>query len=174
MPPVQHADIPPLREAFQQFLRLLRLIRAYWSPLVKGMVLGLVLGVFGMVTPYLSKLLIDEVYPTRNITLMEVLVGGILVMAVASAVMSAIRAYFTNYTTSHLANATSLLFFNHLQHLRTRFFDEHRVGEIISRFADVRNSLNSVSRVFETLFCGASGRRAPRPTPSWAPSRSRC
>ena len=152
MPPVQHADIPPLREAFQQFLRLLRLIRAYWGPLLKGMVLGLVLGVFGMVTPYLSKLLIDEVYPTRNITLMEVLVGGILVMAVASAVMSAIRAYFTNYTTSHLANATSLLFFNHLQHLRTRFFDEHRVGEIISRFADVRNSLNSVSRVFETLF----------------------
>jgi ABC-type bacteriocin/lantibiotic exporter with double-glycine peptidase domain len=152
MPPVQHADIPPLREAFQQFLRLLRLIRSYWGPLIKGMVLGLVLGVFGMVTPYLSKLLIDEVYPTRNLTLMQVLVAGILVMAVASAVMSAIRAYFTNYTTSHLSNATSLLFFNHLQHLRTRFFDEHRVGEIISRFADVRNSLNSVSRVFETLF----------------------
>ncbi|MFL5540824.1 MAG: peptidase domain-containing ABC transporter [Longimicrobiaceae bacterium] len=152
MPPVQPAEIPPLREAFQQFLRLLRLIRAYWTPLIKGMVLGLVLGLFGMVTPYLSKLLIDEVYPTRNITLMQVLVAGILVMAVAQAVMGAIRSYFTSYTTSHLSNATSLLFFNHLQHLRTRFFDEHRVGEIISRFADVRNSLNSVSRVFETLF----------------------
>ncbi len=152
MPPVQPKDIPPLREAFQQFLRLLRLIRGYWGPLIKGMALGLVLGVFGMVTPYLSKLLIDEVYPTRNVTLMQVLVGGILVVAVAQAVMGAIRAYFTNYTTSHLGNATSLLFFNHLLHLRTRFFDEHRVGEILSRFADVRNSLNSVSRVFETLF----------------------
>ncbi|HEX8905303.1 MAG TPA: peptidase domain-containing ABC transporter [Longimicrobiaceae bacterium] len=152
MPPTKTADIPPLREAFQQFLRLLRLIRAYWSALGKGMALGLVLGLFGMVTPYLSKLLIDEVYPTRNLTLMEVLVAGILAVSIASAVMSAIRAYFTTYTTSHLANATSLLFFNHLQHLRTRFFDEHRVGEVISRFADVRNSLNSVSRVFETLF----------------------
>jgi ABC-type bacteriocin/lantibiotic exporter with double-glycine peptidase domain len=152
MPPVQPAEIPPLREAFQQFLRLLRLIRAYWTPLIKGMALGLVLGLVGMITPYLSKLLIDEVYPTRNLTLMQVLVAGILVMAVAQAVMGAIRSYFTNYTTSHLSNATSLLFFNHLQHLRTRFFDEHRVGEIISRFADVRNSLNSVSRVFETIF----------------------
>jgi ABC-type bacteriocin/lantibiotic exporter with double-glycine peptidase domain len=152
MPPVQPAEIPPLREAFQQFLRLLRLIRSYWTPLIKGMVLGLVLGLFGMVTPYLSKLLIDEVYPTHNITLMQVLVAGILVVAVAQAVMGAIRSYFTSYITSHLSNATSLLFFNHLQHLRTRFFDEHRVGEIISRFADVRNSLNSVSRVFETLF----------------------
>lgn len=151
-PPPQHADIPPLREAFQQFLRLLRLIRPYWSPLLKGMALGLVLGAFAMVTPYLSKLLIDEVYPSRNTTLMHVLVGGILAVSVASAVMSAIRGYFTTYVTSHLTNATSLLFFNHLQHLRVRFFDEHRVGEIMSRFSDVRSSLQAVSRVFETLF----------------------
>jgi ABC-type bacteriocin/lantibiotic exporter with double-glycine peptidase domain len=152
MPPSQPAEIPPLREAFQQFLRLLRVIRPYWTPLLKGMALGLVLGVFGMVTPYLSKLLIDEVYPSRNVTLMHVLVLGIMSVSIAQAVMGAIRGYFTTYTTSHLSNATSLLFFNHLQHLRVRFFDEHRVGEIMSRFGDVRNSLNSVSRVFETLF----------------------
>jgi ABC-type bacteriocin/lantibiotic exporter with double-glycine peptidase domain len=152
MPPNRPAEIPPLREAFQQFMRLVRLIRAYWGPLLKGMALGLVLGLLGMATPYLSKLLIDEVYPSRNLTLMEVLVAGILVLAVAQAAMGAIRSYFTSYTTAHLANATSLLFFNHLQHLRTRFFDEHRVGEIMSRFGDVRTSLGSVSRVFETVF----------------------
>ena len=133
-------------------MRLLKLIRPYWNPLFKGMVLGLVMGVFGMITPYLSKLLIDQVYPTRNLTLMHVLVLGILAVSVSSAVMGAIRGYFTTYTTSHLGNATSLLFFNHLQHLTVRFFDEHRVGEIMSRFADVRNSLNSVSKVFETIF----------------------
>ncbi|HEX5726259.1 MAG TPA: peptidase domain-containing ABC transporter [Longimicrobiaceae bacterium] len=152
MPPPAPAEIPPLREAFQQFMRLLRLIRPYWSPLMKGMMLGMVLGVFGMVTPYISKLLIDEVYPTRNVTLMHVLVAGVLGISVASAVMAAIRGYFTTYTTSHLSNSTSLLFFNHLQHLKVRFFDEHRVGEVMSRFGDVRNSLNSVSRVFETIF----------------------
>lgn len=151
MPP-QPADIPPLREAFQQFMRLLRVIRPYWGGLAKGMVLGLVLGIFGMVTPYLSKLLIDEVYPSRNLTLMHVLVGGVMAVSVASVVMGGIRGYFTTYTTSHLSNATSLLFFNHLQHLRARFFDEHRVGEIMSRFGDVRSSLQSVSKVFETLF----------------------
>lgn len=152
MPPPTPAEIPPLREAFQQFKRLLRVIRPYWAPLAKGMVLGLVLGLFGMATPYLSKLLIDEVYPTRNVTLMHVLVGGMFAMAVASTVMGGIRGYFTAYTTSHLSNATSLMFFNHLQHLRSRFFDEHRVGEIMSRFGDVRSSLGSVSKVFETLF----------------------
>lgn len=133
-------------------MRLIRLIRPYWGPLVKGMALGLVLGMIGMITPYLSKLLIDEVYPTRSITLMHVLVAGLLAVAVAQGVMGAIRGYFTMFTTAHLTNATGLLFFNHLQHLRIRFFDEHRVGEIMSRFGDVRTSLGTVSRVFETLF----------------------
>ncbi|HET6231947.1 MAG TPA: peptidase domain-containing ABC transporter [Longimicrobiaceae bacterium] len=151
MPPTP-AEIPPLREAFQQFVRLLHLIREYWAPLAKGMALGLVLGVFGMITPYLSKLLIDQVYPSRNITLMQVLVGGILAISISTSLMGAIRGYFTTYTTSMLTSATGLLFFNHLQHLTVRFYDEHRVGEIMSRFADVRNSLASVSKVFETIF----------------------
>lgn len=151
MPPTS-PELPPIREAFEQFLRLLRLIRPYWSPLTKGMVLGLVLGVLGMVSPYLSKLLIDEVYPTQDVTLMHVLVFGTFAVSIATAVMSAIRGYFTTYTAAHLSNSTSLLFFNHLQHLTTRFFDEHRVGEIMSRFADVRSSLNAVARIFETLF----------------------
>jgi ABC-type bacteriocin/lantibiotic exporter with double-glycine peptidase domain len=152
MPPRPTTDVPPLREAFQQFMRLIRLIRPYWGPLAKGMALGLVLGMIGMITPYLSKLLIDEVYPTRSLTLMHVLVAGLLAVAVAQAVVGAIRGYFTLYTTAQLTSATGLLFFNHLQHLRVRFFDEHRVGEIMSRFGDMRNSLNTVSRVFETLF----------------------
>ncbi len=152
MPPPQTPEIPPLREAFQQFLRLLRLIRPYWGSLSKGMVLGLILGVFGMATPYLSKLLIDQVYPSRNVTLMHVLVAGVFAISVTQAVLGAIRGYFTTFTTAHLGNATSLLFFNHLQHLTVRFFDEHRVGEIMSRFSDVRSSLNSVSKTFETIF----------------------
>ncbi|HEU0299223.1 MAG TPA: peptidase domain-containing ABC transporter, partial [Longimicrobium sp.] len=101
--------------------------------------------------PYLSKLLIDAVYPSRDVNLMHVLVAGILGISVAQAVMGAIRGYFTTFTTSHLTSSTSLLFFNHLQHLRVRFFDEHRVGEIMSRVADMRASLTSVSRVFETI-----------------------
>ncbi|HEX8432088.1 MAG TPA: ABC transporter transmembrane domain-containing protein, partial [Longimicrobium sp.] len=151
MPPPAGKEIPPLREAFAQFKRLLRLIRPYWGPLSRGIVLGLVLGVLGMAPPYLGKLLIDEVYPSHNVTLMNVLVGGLLAVTVAQAVMTGIRGYFTNYTTAHLSNATFLLFFNHLQHLRARFFDEHRVGEIMSRFGDVRSSLTTVSQVFETL-----------------------
>ena len=132
-------------------MRLVRLIRPYWGALSKGMVLSLVVGLLGMVTPYLSKLLVDRVYASHDVTLMQVLVGGMLAVGVAGALLGAIRTYYTGFTTWHLTNATSLLFFNHLQHLRIRFFDEHRVGEIASRFQDVRASLQAASRIFESL-----------------------
>lgn len=152
MRPDQPVEIPPFREALKQFLRLLGLIRRYWGSLAKGMAMGLVLGLLAMIPPYLAKLLIDEVYPTGNFNLMHVLVGGILTLAITQVVIGAVRGYFTLYTSSHVSQAASLLFFNHLQHLRVRFFDKHRVGEIMSRFGDVRSSLGTVSKVFETLF----------------------
>lgn len=145
------ARVPPLREALRQFARLLGLIRSDWVLLAKGWVLGLFVGMLGMVAPYLSKLLIDEVYPSRNVSLMHLLVAGMVAVSAGSALIGTIRRYVSTYVIAHLENATSLLFFNHLQHLPIRFFDDHRVGEIMSRFSDVRSSLRSVSQVFGTV-----------------------
>jgi ABC-type bacteriocin/lantibiotic exporter with double-glycine peptidase domain len=146
------AETPALRDSFRQFARMARLIRRYWPPLFKGMILGVVLGVMAMALPYISKLLIDEVYPTGNLSLMHVLVLGMLAVNVTSALLASLRFYFTLSTTSFLGNASNLLFFNHMVHLRVRFYDEHRVGEVMSRFGDVRNALNAVARIVETVF----------------------
>ncbi len=148
----QEEQVPTLWEAAVQFMRLVRLIRSYWGRLGKGMLMALVLGLVGMVTPYLTKLLIDEVYPSENVSLMHVLVAGILALGLATALMGAIRGYFSLYVETRLSSATRLLFFNHLQHLKARFFDEHQVGEVNSRFQDVGLALRSISQVFQTVF----------------------
>lgn len=146
------AEVPPLRDALDQYRRLLVLLRPYWGSLARSMLLGLVIGLVGMAPPYLAKLLIDEVYPARDVTLMHVLVGGLLAIAVTVATMEAIRNYFQLHVSVRLTNASTLLFFNHLQHLRARFFEENQVGEVMSRFSDVRLSLRTVSNAFGTLF----------------------
>lgn len=145
------SDVPTLKEAFSQFKRLVELIRPYWRPLLKGMAIGPVVGILGMVPPYLTKLLIDEVYPAQDVTLMHVLVGGVLAVGIATAVMRAVQGYYNLYVNTKLSNATRLLFFNHLQHLTVGFFDQHRVGEIMSRFQDVGSALQSVTKVFRTI-----------------------
>ncbi|HEU0015838.1 MAG TPA: peptidase domain-containing ABC transporter [Longimicrobium sp.] len=145
-------ELPPVREALNQYRRLLVLLRSYWGSLVRSVLLGLVIGLVGMAPPYLAKLLIDEVYPSRDGRLMEVLVVGLLAIAVTVAAMDGIRSYFQTHVSARLTNASTLLFFNHLQHLRPRFFEQRQVGEVMSRFGDVRLALASVSRGMGTVF----------------------
>jgi ABC-type bacteriocin/lantibiotic exporter with double-glycine peptidase domain len=113
---------------------------------------GLSIQLIGMVTPYFTKLLIDKVYPANNVSLMHLLVGGLLAVSIAVAFMRAFQSYFNVTINARLSNAISLDFFNHLQHQKIRFFDEHRVGEILSRFQDVTGSLNTVNRILRTVF----------------------
>ena len=145
-------EIPKLKDSAKQFKRLLFLIKPYWGKLTKGFSLSILIGLIGMLTPYLTKLLIDNVYPSKDVTLMHVLVGGILSVSIVSSLISVIQGYFNLYINSRISNAASLMFFNHLQHLKMRFFDNHRVGEIMSRFGDVNKSLNSLNKVFQTIF----------------------
>lgn len=83
---------------------------------------------------------------------MQVLVAGILGVSIASILIGTLQNYYSLVINTHLSNSTSLLFFNHLQHLKIRFFDEHRVGEIMSRFGDMSNSLKAVNNLFQTVF----------------------
>jgi ABC-type bacteriocin/lantibiotic exporter with double-glycine peptidase domain len=145
-------ETPPVRDALNQYKRLMVLLRPYWGSLARSVLLGLVIGLVGMAPPYLSKLLIDEVYPSKDVMLMEVLVVGLLAIAVTAAAMEAIRTYFQIHVSARLTNAATLLFFNHLQHLRARFFEQRQVGEVMSRFGDVRQSLGTLSQGFGMLF----------------------
>lgn len=141
-----------LHDPFKKVLRMLKLIRAYWSDLFKDMSFGLAIQVVGMVTPYLTKLLIDRVYPANDVSLMHLIIGGLLAISIAVAFMRTFQSYFNVTINARLSNAISLDFFNHLQHQKIRFFDEHRVGEILSRFQDVTGSLNTVNRILRTVF----------------------
>lgn len=146
------AESPTLGQALRDVGRVLILIRPYWGGLTKGLLLALVVAGVGMAVPYLTKLLIDEVYPTGNGTLMQVLVGGILAFSITSRALAALGGYFTLWVNTRMSNATRLMFFNHLQHLRMRFFDRHQVGEVSSRFQDVGRALDSISEALQIVF----------------------
>ena len=150
-PPPQ-PETPDLKRAARLFMRLVRMIRPFWGDLGQSMVLALLMSSIAMVVPYFTKLLVDKVYPEQDVTLKHVLVLGMLVLSLISTLLGGLRGYFSLYVNTRLNNATRLMFFNHLQHLRARFFDQHQVGEINSRFQDLGRALESIGRVFQTVF----------------------
>ena len=131
------------------WLRFVELMRGYWSPLLEGIGLSILSAAFVALPPYLSKVFVDRAYVTGDVALSNVLIIGIAAAQIMSAVTGALRSYFVGSTLFRLSSAITLLFFNHLQHLPIKFFESHRVGEINSRFQDVRSALSSVIRIVE-------------------------
>jgi ABC-type bacteriocin/lantibiotic exporter with double-glycine peptidase domain len=145
------APVPSLTDAANYFVRLLLIVRPYWTPTIRGIALSVLAATIGLATPYLSKLYFDTVYPARDTSLMHALVLGVAAFSFASALLGALRGYYTQVVSAKVASAVSLMFFNHLQHLPMRFFEEHRVGEIMSRSSDMRVSLGTIARVIQTI-----------------------
>ena len=145
------ARIPTNREALGYFWRLLLMIREYWSRLALGLVVGALMTGFALVPPYLTKLLVDRVYVTSDVPLLHLILWTTLTLAVASAVIGAVRNYFTMVVGSELTTSTSLMFFAHIMAQPVRFFDERRTGEILARASDARASLGTVTRIFGTV-----------------------
>ncbi|MBI5021169.1 MAG: peptidase domain-containing ABC transporter [Ignavibacteriales bacterium] len=134
-----------------QFIRLMKLIQPFWPHLFRSIKISAITGIIALLLPYTSKLLIDEVYPSQNVTLMHIIVIGTLVISISNMLMGTLRSYYTTYISSIMGGTLSLMFFNHLQYLPITFYEEHRVGEITSRFGDVRSSLNSASQILSNI-----------------------
>jgi ABC-type bacteriocin/lantibiotic exporter with double-glycine peptidase domain len=111
----------------------------------------MLVSILGLAPPYFIKLLIDEVYPSRDVSLMYALVTGALAIGIAMATISAMQNYLNLIVNSRLNNLTTLLFFNHMQHLPLRFFGQNRVGELMSRYGDVRLAVQAVAKVIATV-----------------------
>jgi ABC-type bacteriocin/lantibiotic exporter with double-glycine peptidase domain len=142
---------PTLAQTLRHFSRLVALLRPHWRVMANGLVMGALIAVVGLASPYVTKLFIDNVYPTRDVSLMHLLVLGVAASTMFAAIGGALRAYYTQVVTTRINSAVNLMFFSHVLHLPLKFFDEHRVGEITTRFGDMRSALGTVSRVFQTL-----------------------
>jgi len=148
------ADAAPaatLRQAARHLLRLLLLARPYWLRLGGGVLFALAATGVSAGIPWITKLLIDEVYADRDVGLLHVLVGVLLALGVSSSLLGALRALFTAAVRARLVADVRLRFFNHLQHLPMRFFDDHRVGEVGSRLQEAGGGVETVGRTFETV-----------------------
>ena len=143
---------PTIRSTLSRLGRLIGIVRPYWGQVLKGIGLGVGVSLLGLISPLLTKLLVDEVYPSGDVSLLNVIVLGGVAIAVTSSVFGGLTSYYTTYVNVRMGHAVSVMFFNHLQHLPSRFFDTRRAGEMMARFRDVSQSLSSATASATTVF----------------------
>ncbi len=135
--------VPPERRG-----QTMRRIAAFFRPyrLAVGLVLGTILltSLLGLINPYLLKLLIDEAIPQRDLGLLNLYVGLMILVPVVSGLIGVGQSYLNNVIGQRVMQDLRNALYTHLQRLPLRFFTETRTGEIQSRLSNDVGGVQSV------------------------------
>ncbi|MBW2603516.1 MAG: ABC transporter ATP-binding protein [Deltaproteobacteria bacterium] len=138
-------------KTIEQFRSLSRILKPYKKFLFESVLTGLMLSLLSIPGPWLTKILIDDVYTTGEHSLLYFIVLLILSFSLFQALMSFLRNFFMANISMRMTGDIQMLFFDHLQQLSCKFYDVRETGEITSRFSDISGSLSNSMALINTL-----------------------
>jgi ATP-binding cassette, subfamily B, bacterial len=124
--------------------RIAAFFRPYRLPVVFVLATIVITSLLGLINPYLLKLLIDEALPQRDLGLLNLYVGLMIVVPIVSGLIGVGQSYLNNVIGQRVMQDLRNALYAHLQRLPLRFFTETRTGEIQSRLANDVGGVQSV------------------------------
>lgn len=110
-----------------------------------GLFLIVISRVSGLVLPWASKYLVDEVIANKNITMLYYLLGGVVGAIVIQAVTSFLLTKLLSVEAQHLISVLRVKVQKQILRLPIRFFDNSKSGALVSRImTDVEGVRNLV------------------------------
>jgi len=100
--------------------------------------------ILGLANPYLLKLLIDEAIPKRDIGLLAIYAGLMVIVPIINGGIGLAQAWLTASVGQFVMRDLRNALFTHVQSMPIRFFAETRTGEIQSRLTNDVSGVQSV------------------------------
>jgi len=157
---IPNDDFVEKNEKVSNFKRFVFLLAPHKSILIQSLTGAILYTVLGLSTSIYIQKITDNVLPTGNTNLLNLLSVGMLIIIVFQLLLGINQTLFMLKTGQKIDTRLILGYYKHLLKLPQRFFDTMRVGEIISRINDavkIRSFINEVSisltvNVFIVLF----------------------
>ncbi|MCC6443273.1 MAG: ABC transporter ATP-binding protein [Armatimonadetes bacterium] len=139
-------------EKRQLFMRLLVRIKPYWGYAVASFLLMLALAALDLVQPIFQKILIDRVIGDKQLWLLWWIMGAILGIHAANALLSGVRAYVMAWFGEKLIFDLRTEIYQHLQDLSLSYYDRKESGWILDRVtSDTGNLQDFLSEGFQDI-----------------------
>ena len=127
----------------QKIIEFSRLLRPYRGFLVRAISVALILNLLEIPIPYLTKELIDSVYPNRDGGLMTAIVLGIFLISLFNVIVGVVNNYYVSLGGVSISLDLKYKLLRRIMHQSFSFFDRIEVGDILSRFQDTDEAINS-------------------------------
>lgn len=124
--------------------RIAGLFNGYRGKLAGTLGLIIIGAGIGIVQPFLLRDVLDNAIPNKNTGLLGQLVLGMIVIAVASGILSVGQTYLSNAVGQKVMHDLRTAVYGHLQRLSLAFFTKTRTGEVQSR---ISNDIGGVQTV---------------------------
>lgn len=110
-----------------------------------GLILIILKSLAGLVLPYATKNLIDEIIPSQDIRALSILLGVVVISIIIQAVSSFSLTRLLSVEAQHLISLLRAKVQKKILTLPIRFFDNHKSGALVSRvMTDVEGVRNLV------------------------------
>ena len=135
----------------RQILKIIKMLRPYWRFIFQSILVGIMVMFLQIPGPYITKVLIDDVYPHKDYTLLTFILILGAVLSAGLGFTGLLSTYFGRYVGVNMALDFKSRFYSHVQSLDFSFFDNRQTGEILSRFRDMDSSVNSTIGMVNSL-----------------------
>jgi len=132
--------------------QLLSLIRPYSKLIIQSTLASLVMIIMQLPTPYFTRILIDNIFPNQDITLLGFIILIQVALALFNGIFGTLHSYFQLGVGLRMSLDVGERFLKHLEKLSFSFYDERRTGELLSRFADAHGAINSTVNLLSSVF----------------------
>jgi subfamily B ATP-binding cassette protein HlyB/CyaB len=114
-------------------------IHKYRAQLAEVLFASFFLQLFALVSPLFFQVVIDKVLVHRSIGTLDVLVIGLLGIALFETVLGILRTYLFSHATNRIDVELGARLFQHLLALPTAYFQARRVGDSVARVRELEN-----------------------------------
>jgi len=137
-----------------RFRRLIPFVSPFFRRLILVFVLSLFGTVLGLLLPLFTKILIDDVLLAKNLHLLFVLSGVMIIVTALGYGIGALNRYYYTQITARILFSLRQHLFAHLQVLSLRFHTRAKVGDLLSRLntdiSEVQSVLTDAAFAFVT------------------------
>jgi subfamily B ATP-binding cassette protein HlyB/CyaB len=109
------------------------------------------LQLFGLISPLFFQVVIDKVLVSRTLSTLDVLVIGLIAIALFDTVLGFLRSYLFAHTTNRIDVELGARLFRHLVALPISYFQARRVGDSVARVRELENIRNFITGSALTL-----------------------
>lgn len=114
-------------------------VQKYRRQLAEVLLASFFLQLFALVSPLFFQVVIDKVLVHRSVSTLDVLIIGLLAIAMFETVLGILRTYLFSHTTNRIDVELGARLFQHLLALPTAYFQARRVGDSVARVRELEN-----------------------------------